>query len=124
MNETLAVALQYFAGGGGFGASLIFFRWLANFIAGRVDKRDERLDKNTHELIEMLRQQVSDLLARETITLKRLDAAEEELAKCKELHANERAERLRFERLLQAQGDVANQVQTIVAAERVEAKKG
>jgi hypothetical protein len=102
--------------GAGLGTALFTFKWIATFIAGRIDKKEERLDGKEERILQRLEKQVQQLLAR-------IDVFEDELEECKRLHAEERAERMKLAALLQAQGDVRNQVQTIVAADKLENRK-
>ena len=71
--------------GGVFGLVFVAVRWTANFIAGRLDKREAQLDAGTRLLIEQLQTQVVDLLSR-------VAKIDRELEECRDEHAKAHAE--------------------------------
>lgn len=103
--------LQGSSMGAGFAGSFFILRWAAQFITGRMDRREERLDTSTTKLIDGLEKRVDDLT-------ERLIAAEKAVAECKEQHLASEFERNRLSALLQGYGDARQQAALIVAAEK------
>jgi len=112
-------------GSAGMGAGLGFFavRWIAVFIAGRWDRREEQLDGGTQRLIKGLEAQISSLTGRIIQLTERLDHVESELSECKRLHAESEAQRMRVEAILQGYGDVRQTAQLIVSADKAAEKE-
>lgn len=94
-----------------FGFAFLTIRWLATFIAGRMDKKEDRLDRSTALLLDRLEGQVASLT-------KRVEKAEAALAECKEQHAESSARVLHLEAILQGQGDARQIAQLIIADEK------
>jgi len=109
---TLATAVYTGVGGLSFGLSFLFVRWLADFIAGRVDRKEARVDAGMRELLDDLRQEI-DRLKEECVAMR---AA---LAECERKHAESEARVLGLEAEMQGYGNVRNEVQRRVAAERL-----
>lgn len=103
--------------GVGMGTAFLFIRWLTNFIAGRIDKSDERLDKRVDGLMVRLEKQVERLT-------ERVNNLENELEDCRKNHAEERAARMELQALIQGTGDARQTAQLIIAAEKLDDKKG
>lgn len=99
----------------GFGTAFLVIRWLATFIAGRIDKSDERLDKRTDDIMERLEKQVQRLT-------ERVENLESELEDCRRMHAEEAAARMKLEALIQGTGDARQHAQLIVASEKRQSK--
>jgi hypothetical protein len=97
--------------GGSFGLVFVAVRWSANFIAGRMDRKEAHLDAGTQRMIDRLEKQVEALLERVT----RID---EDLAECKRMHAESEADRMRLRAMLQGYGDARQVAQLKVAADR------
>lgn len=102
--------------GGSFGLVFVAVRWSANFIAGRMDRKEAHLDAGTQRMIDRLERQVEALIERMT----RID---EDLAECKRMHAESEADRMRLRAMLQGYGDARQVAQLKVAADKVAEKK-
>ncbi len=101
--------------GGGYFVVLKFFEWLG----GRVDKREAaveassiRLDTAMHKLLKNLEDRMQALTGR-------LDVVEHELTECRAQHAKCEAELSRLRGMMQGFGDVKQQAQVYIAAERL-----
>ena len=99
--------------GGGAGGGFFVVKWFVEWIAGRLDKREARIDAGSDRLIAGLENRI------ETLTM-RLDAVERMLADCQKMHAKSEAEVLRLSALVEAQGEIRQRVQQVVAADRLE----
>lgn len=97
--------------GAGFGFAFLVIRWLATFIAGRMDKKEDRLDRSTAALLDRLEGEIEALT-------KRVEKAEAALTECKEQHAESSARVLHLEAILQGQGDARQYAQLIIADEK------
>lgn len=107
------------AAGGSFGV----IKWVAEFIATRVDKRADALDKDTRFIIESLRAEVDRLSARVASLEHSNEQMREDLADCQRKHG---AAEARVEGLLaqqQARGEERQRAQLIIAAERAETRQ-
>lgn len=109
------VALASGTAGGSFGLVFVTVRWLATFIAGRMDKRQDHLDEATRELIDGFRRDVADLRARVT-------SAETQLRECERKHSESEAKVMQLEAMLAGFGDARQHAALIVASEKKEAK--
>lgn len=103
-----------FAGAGG-GAGLGFYalKWFTEWIAGRNDKREARLDATSDKLISSLEVRI------ETLT-KRLDTIEGLLADCQKMHAKAEADVLRLTAIVEAQGEIRQRAAGVVALDRLD----
>lgn len=107
-----AFAAMGVGGGGGFFA----VKWFVEWMSGRMDKREARIDGGTDKLIEALERRVEALTAR-------LDQVETDLADCKRKHAESDAEVLRLKAIIDGKGEIAQRAQAIVAADRAEVRQ-
>lgn len=101
------------AAGGSFGV----IKWVAEFVAGRVDKRAAAIDAGTLFLIQQLRAEVARLGAR-------VDTLEVDLAECQNKHAEADARVMQLEAMQRGMGDARAHAQLIVSAERLEQRGG
>lgn len=118
MNTAEIVPWMVGGGSAGFGLGTVFVavRWAANFIAGRLDKREARVDEGTHRLIDRLEKQY------ETV-LERLTHVESELAECTRKHAQTEAELMQLRGFQAGMGDARQHAQLIVSAEKAKEPK-
>lgn len=101
--------------GGSLGLVLVAVKWTASFIAGRIDRSQDRLDAGTQQLIEHLREQVT-ILVGDCRELREWRAeAEKDLRECERRHAESEAEVMRLKATMQGYGD-ARQIAQIQAA--------
>lgn len=100
--------------GGGAGGGFLAVKWLIEWVAGRLDKREARIDAGTDKLIQALERQVDALS-------KRLEAVESSLADCQLKHAESEATVLRLQAIIDGKGEIAQRAQAIVAADRLAA---
>ncbi len=98
--------------GGGAGGGFLAVKWLIEWVAGRLDKREARIDAGTDKLIQALERQVEALS-------KRLEAVENSLADCQRKHAESEATVLRLQAIIDGKGEIAQRAQAIVAADRL-----
>lgn len=116
-NDLLQLALAGGSAGGlSLGIVLVVARWTANFIAGRIDKREARLDTGTQRLIVGLQEEVDRLSGECTTLRERVSATEEEHAQC-------RRELMELRGLIQGRGDARQHAALIVAAEKRKGEK-
>ncbi|WP_153039433.1 hypothetical protein [Sphingobium yanoikuyae] len=108
-----AVATLGASGGGGFFA----VKWFAEWIAGRLDKREQRLDDSAAKLIAGLEQRIETLTAR-------LDTVERLLADCQKQHAKAEAEVMKLTAIVESKGIINQKAQAIVAADRLAQAQG
>lgn len=87
-------------------------KWFAEWVAGRQDKREARLDATSDKLIASLETRL------DTLT-ERLDAVERLLADCQKQHAKSEAEVLRLTAIVDAQGEIRQRAAAVVAADRL-----
>lgn len=120
MPEIPASILNWAAAGGSAGAAVVIFKLLLDFISGRMDKTTEanvasakRLDDATFKLIQNLEKRLDDLTDR-------LGRVEGELIECRAQHALCETELGKLRAILQGSGDVRQQAQNIVAADRLQ----
>jgi hypothetical protein len=103
--------------GGGAGGGFLAVKWLIEWVAGRLDKREARIDAGTDKLIQALERQVEALS-------KRLEAVENSLADCQRKHAESEATVLRLQAIIDGKGEIAQRAQAIVAADRLAEVRG
>lgn len=108
--------------GFGVGTAFLFVRWIASFIAGRIDRKEDRLDAGMGALIDGLREQIALLREDCTDLRSRVSNAEAELLECKKQHADSNARVKELEATLLGAGHARQHAALIVAAEKV--KKG
>lgn len=101
--------------GGSAAGGFAIVKWFMEWIAGRLDKREARIDAGTDRLIKAMSEQVDKLTTR-------LETVEESLAECKRLHAKSEAEVLRLTALVEAHGEIRQQAARVVAADRLDQK--
>jgi len=103
-----------FAGAGG-GAGLGFYalKWFAEWIAGRNDKREARIDATSDKLIGSLEKRI------ETLT-ERLDTVERLLSDCQKMHAKSEADVMRLTAIIEAQGEIRQRAAGVVALDRLD----
>lgn len=134
-NDFGSLAVASGAAGGTFGLTFVAVRWCANFIAGRLDRKEDRLDADIASLINGLKDRVDALTKseRELRTAAATDREEfrkyqretdEQLQDCRRKHAESEAEVIKLRAMLQGYGDARNLAQMNVAADKVERGKG
>jgi chromosome segregation ATPase len=104
--------------GGMFGLVMVAVRWAANFVAGRLDKKEAQLDASTQLLIQHLRDQVAILVGDCRELREWRASAEKDLFECKQRHAESEAEVMRLKATMQGYGDARDKAQLIVSAEK------
>lgn len=104
--------------GGSLGLVLVAVKWTANFIAGRIDRSQARLDEGTQQLIEHLREQVTILVGDCRELREWRASAEKGLRDCERRHAESEAEVMRLKATMQGYGDARNIAQLQVAADK------
>ncbi|MCW2405023.1 hypothetical protein M2336_001652 [Sphingobium sp. B1D7B] len=103
-------------GAGVFMGTLLFFRWMLNFIAGRTDINQQRTDTIRNELIEELREDVK-ILKSENKEMR------EELAECERRHGISDRKIIELEGMLQAAGLARQMAQQSRAADTLARKE-
>ncbi len=98
--------------------TLVALRWVITLVAGRLDKREARLDVGTQRLIDGMEAQIEALTKRLMVVTERLDDVEDELRQCKTRHAESDAEVTRLKAMMQGYGDARDKAQLIVSAEK------
>jgi chromosome segregation ATPase len=114
--STISVAAQGAGMGFGFGGAFLVVRWIATFIAGRWDKREEHLDGATQRLFDRMEKQIEGLATR-------VQHAETSLAECERQHSESRAEVAELRATLQGYGQAREHAALIVAADRAANKE-
>ncbi len=109
MPDILSMIPNWLLGGFGAGGGFAIFKWGAEAIFGRLDKRAAALDAGTQRLMDGMEKRL-DAVSR------RLDVVERELAECTLKHAKAEAEVMRLTAMMQGYGDARDKVQTEVAA--------
>ena len=115
MPDWLANVPAWASFGVGAGGGFVAFKFLLEWLAGRMDKQREGIDAGTQRLIAGLEKRL------EAVTV-RLDDVEKELADCKRRHAESEAEVLRLKAIMRGMGDARQHAQLIVSSEKKEAK--
>lgn len=105
--------------GGSFGLVFVAVRWTANFIAGRMDKKEAQIDAGTQHLIEHLREQVTILVGDCRELREWRGKAEDALRECERRHAESEAEVMRLKAMMQGYGDARQLVQIEQSAGKV-----
>jgi len=113
----LSTAFYTSVGGMSFGFSFLVVRWLAGFVAGRIDKKEDRLDTGLQSLLDDFRQEI-DRMKAECVSLR------EGLAECERKHAESEEEVARLRGLMQGYGDAKQLAQLNVAADKARKKTG
>lgn len=114
----------------GFSVGFVIIRWLANFIAGRIDRKEDRLEAGMKELVEGLEHRINSLTDSEQDLRRELAAnreefrayqreTDEQLRECRRKHAESEAEVMQLRAMLQGYGDARQTAQLIMAAEKV-----
>lgn len=101
--------------GGSLGIVLVMVKWTATFIAGRLDKREDRLDAGTQLLIGQLQEQVKGLLEHK-------ETVERKLAECMERDIEKERRIAQLEGLAAGFGDARQHAALIVAGEKAKDK--
>lgn len=101
--------------GGSAGGGFFIVKWFVEWIAGRLDKREARIDAGADKLIGALEKRIETLTAR-------LDAVEHMLADCQRMHSKSEAEVLRLTALVEAQGEIRQRAAGVVALDRLDQK--
>ncbi len=104
------------AAGGGIGGGFYAVKWAFEWVAGRMDKRADRVDASTDKLIARLEKQVEALTDR-------LDQVENELRDCTRKHAESDAKVLRLEAIIDGKGEIAQRAAMVAAADRMEGRR-
>lgn len=114
LEQLPAVFTLGFGGGGGFYA----IRWIAEWVAGRLDKREAKIDAATDQLIKRMAAQI-DTLGGETNDLRtRLGEVEADLRECHRKHAAAESEVMKLNVIIQGMGEIKQLAHAFVAAER------
>lgn len=109
--------------GFGLGFSFLVVRWLATFIAGRMDKKEEQLDAGMQRLFSGMEQEIERLSGECKDLRARISEHGRELADCRRKHAESEAEVMQLKAMMQGHGDARQYAQLIVAAEKQGDKK-
>lgn len=88
-------------------------KWFAEWIAGRNDKREARIDATSDKLIGSLEKRI------ETLT-ERLDTVERLLSDCQKMHAKSEADVMRLTAIIEAQGEIRQRAAGVVALDRLD----
>jgi hypothetical protein len=116
--ENILEALPtYFAVGAGGGGGFMAVKWLLEWVAGRLDKREAVIDAATQNLIKGLETRLAG-------TEKRLTEVEDQLRSCQRQHAESEAKVLKLEALLQGQGEIKQLASAFVAADAIARERG
>ena len=121
--DTAQLAIASFSAGGGFALSFVVVRWTANFIAGRLDRKEAVVDAGTKQLLAAQQKQIDALSRREEARELRLEKVEAELEDCRDQHAQCKADVMRLEAILQGYGDAGQIAQLKTAADKLTAEK-
>lgn len=105
--------------GGGAGGGFLAVKWLIEWVAGRLDKREARIDAGTDKLIEGLERQVAAQAAQIDALTRRIDGFQTQLDECRRKHAESDAEVMRLKAIIDGKGEIAQRAQAIVAADRL-----
>lgn len=98
--------------GGGAGGGFFIIKWFAEWIVGRLDKKEAALDAGW--------QKYRETLERDLKTFRdRLDQVETQLRDCQGQHARSEAKVLRLEAIIQGQGEIKQLAAGAVAADRL-----
>jgi chromosome segregation ATPase len=104
--------------GSGLGFGFFMVRWLATFVAGRLDRKEEHIDTVTRSLIEGLKEEITRLSG-ECRELRAAVAEHgRELQECRKKHAESEAEVMKLKTMIQTRGEMRDRAQTIIAAEK------
>lgn len=105
--------------GGSFGLVFVAVRWTANFIAGRMDRKEAQIDAGTQQLIEHLREQVTILVGDCRELREWRGIAENSLRECERRHAESEAEVVRLKAMMQGYGDARQLLQIEESAGKI-----
>lgn len=110
MSDTMiddAVKIAAGAGGFGvaFGTTLAFFRWLINWLTGRHDHREARLDKRWSEFMDAQDKRIHEQDERIEKQGQRMDSLEKEVETCHEERRNLQAILARMEGFATGRGE-------------------
>ncbi len=125
MFESLLAGLPaFFTIGAGGGAGFFGIKWFIEWLGGRVDKREESIERRAAG-VDRAQAALNDRLEKRVCLLeKRLDRTEDELAECSRKHAESEAEVARLRAQIMGMGDARQVAQSIVAADRISDREG
>lgn len=97
-------------------------KWFVEWVSGRVDRKQDRVDEAVQQLITGLQEQVSAVAADNRQLREDMKVLEADLHECKRRHSESDAEVMRLKAMLQGYGDARNVAQIEIAAKKREAK--
>ncbi len=116
-------AVQSFTGGlgigSGFAGAFFAIKWFMEYISGRMDRKEARLDRIQNELIKQLLEDVAGLKAENSSMRTDIDSLHKQLLACEKKHAQAEGEMARLRASIDSTGQVNQKVQQIVAANRL-----
>lgn len=110
--SSLQLLPSWFALGAGGGGGFFAIKWLFEWVAGRLDRREAHLDASTAKLIQGLEHRLKSVTDR-------LDEVERLLRECQKMHATSEAQVLRLEAIIQGQGEMRQAAAGVVALDRL-----
>lgn len=116
--------------GGVFGVVMVAVRWTANFIAGRIDKKEATVDAGMTKLIADLNERIdmiskSEMATREELRRDRAEfrayqiETDKQLSECRRKHGESEAEVMQLRSMLQGYGDARQLAQMNASADKV-----
>jgi hypothetical protein len=114
--DALAGLLYGVPQGIGIGGAFLFVKWVADFIAKRTDRREDRVDAGMRALLDDHREEI-DRLKQDCVSLR------EGLAECERKHTESEQEVSRLRGMMQGYGDAKQLAQMNAAADKARESK-
>lgn len=106
----------------GMGGAFLIVRWLATFLAGRIDKKEAHIDAGLKSLVDGLKDEIARLSDECRALRKQVSEHGRELAECRRKHAESEAEVMQLKAQMQGYGKAREDAALIVASERAKDK--
>jgi len=103
--------------GGGAGIGFFIVKWVAEWLSGRMDKREARLDRIQDDLLKGLLKDVDRLKQEGAVMREQMASLQDQLIECKRQHAVAEGKIVELQGQLMVPGMARQQAQQIIAAQ-------
>ena len=114
------LAVLYGGGtGGGIIGGMQFCKWLLGFRASRLDTQQKHVDDSMSALMAHMNDEINRLKEDRVKDRADLNEMREQLKECERQHAEARAEVMELRAMMQGYGNIRNETQKLIAAEKI-----